>query len=162
VFIESPEIAEYLDVAISGFKKDAKRIKLAINYLLNDMTDSAMRSIQANLFAETIELITNGDISSRGAKDLLVILTKQSSTSQEKMTVKATAEANGLMQKSAASDLIPTIEKVIADNSKVVTEYKGGKIASLQFLIGQAMKATKGAGNPEVVKKLLIEKLSNL
>ena len=48
---------------------------------------------------------------------------------------------------------------VIADNAKAVTEYKSGKAASIQFLIGQAMKATKGAANPEVVKKLLIGKL---
>ena len=57
-------------------------------------------------------------------------------------------------------DLIPAIEKVIADNAGVVAEYKGGKVTSLQFLIGQAMKATKGAGNPEVVRKLLVDRLS--
>jgi aspartyl-tRNA(Asn)/glutamyl-tRNA(Gln) amidotransferase subunit B len=70
------------------------------------------------------------------------------------------AEKHSLIQKSNAADLIPAIEKVLSDNPKVVTEYKAGKTASLQFLIGQAMKATKGAGNPEVVKKLLLEKLS--
>jgi aspartyl-tRNA(Asn)/glutamyl-tRNA(Gln) amidotransferase subunit B len=39
-------------------------------------------------------------------------------------------------------------------------EYKSGKTASLQFLIGQVMKATRGAANPEVAGKLLIERLS--
>ena len=39
-------------------------------------------------------------------------------------------------------------------------EFKAGKQASLQFLIGQAMKATKGSANPEMLKTILLEQLS--
>jgi len=70
------------------------------------------------------------------------------------------AEKHGLIQKSDSSALLPAIEKIITDNVAVVAEYKAGKTASLQFLIGQAMKATKGSANPEMVKKLLVDKLS--
>jgi aspartyl-tRNA(Asn)/glutamyl-tRNA(Gln) amidotransferase subunit B len=48
---------------------------------------------------------------------------------------------------------------IISTNPKVVADYKAGKVALLQFLIGQAMKATKGSANPEMLKKLLLEKL---
>ena len=51
------------------------------------------------------------------------------------------------------------IEKIIADNQKVVADYKAGKEASLQFLIGQGMKATKGSANPEMLKKLIVESI---
>ncbi|MFA6601896.1 MAG: hypothetical protein WCT02_03490 [Candidatus Paceibacterota bacterium] len=51
------------------------------------------------------------------------------------------------------------MEKVLADNSKVVAEYKAGKLASLQFLVGQVMKASKGSANPETAKELLLKKM---
>jgi aspartyl-tRNA(Asn)/glutamyl-tRNA(Gln) amidotransferase subunit B len=164
VFIESPEIAVYFDAVISGFKNDAKRIKLAINYILSEYLGLLKKlgiAIPSKSFAEVIELIASGDISSRGAKDLLSLLINESVASKNGLlSVKSLAEKRGLIQKSDAASLVPAIEKVIADNPKVVAEYKAGKTASLQYLIGQAMKATRGAGNPEVVKKLLLEKLS--
>ena len=44
-------------------------------------------------------------------------------------------------------------------NAKVAAEYKAGKTASLQFLIGQAMKAAKGSANPEILKSIAVELL---
>jgi aspartyl-tRNA(Asn)/glutamyl-tRNA(Gln) amidotransferase subunit B len=69
------------------------------------------------------------------------------------------ANKNGLIQKSDIGSIEPIISEIISTNTKVVDEYKAGKTASLQFLIGQAMKATKGSANPEIIKKILIEKL---
>jgi aspartyl-tRNA(Asn)/glutamyl-tRNA(Gln) amidotransferase subunit B len=56
--------------------------------------------------------------------------------------------------------LEPIIKDIINNNQKVVDEYKAGKQASLQFLIGQAMKQTKGSANPEAIKKLLLDNLA--
>jgi aspartyl-tRNA(Asn)/glutamyl-tRNA(Gln) amidotransferase subunit B len=169
VFVDSPALSAYYESIISGFGSDPKRVKLATNYVLTDygklVKDASASvdrdsefdysaSIPSDSFAELITMVSAGEINSRAAKDILGFLFKDASASP-----KSLAEKHGLIQKSDASDLIPAIEKVIADNAGVVAEYKGGKVASLQFLIGQAMKATKGAGNPEVVKKLLIEKL---
>ncbi len=164
VLIESPELADYYESIVYSFKGDARKNKLATNYLLSDYIGllkvhdhkfDPASAISPSVFAELIEMIASGDVSSRGAKDTINLLIKSPNSS-----AKALAEKHGLIQKSDASDLIPAIEKVLADNAQVVAEYKGGKIASLQYLIGQAMKATKGSGNPEVVKKLLLEKLS--
>ena len=183
VFVESPELGTYFEMIIKGFKTDTKKVKLAINYILTDYlklvkdtedgvdahvhtsidTNSPLastpinaytRHIEPSHFSELIGMIAASDISSRGAKDILALMFKEKGASP-----KVLAEKHGLIQKSNAADLIPAIEKVIADNPTVVAEYKAGKVASLQFLIGQSMKATKGAGNPEVVKKLLVEKL---
>jgi aspartyl-tRNA(Asn)/glutamyl-tRNA(Gln) amidotransferase subunit B len=160
VFVESPELATYYESIISVFNGDAKRVKLATNYLLTDylklIKDSAapLETISPNAFAELVTMIAAGEINSRAAKDILALMFKEKGSS-----AKALADKHGLIQKSDAADLVPIIEKILADNAKAVAEYKAGKIASLQFLTGQAMKATKGAGNPEVVKKLLVEKL---
>ncbi len=145
--------------------QDEKTVRLTINYFLTDYlgilkkehgdTWSAyITTISPAQFAELISLIAAGEVNSRGAKDILGIMFKEKGASPKNL-----ADKHGLIQKSDASDLVPIIEKVLADNQKAVTEYKAGKLASLQFLTGQAMKATKGAGNPEVVKKILLEKL---
>jgi len=165
IMIESLPIAEYFDEMISDLKADKKLIRLAINYLLSDYLGilktrksafDPKTAISPSVFAELIRLVADGIISSRGAKDLVVLLIDSPTTS-----AKILAEKSGLMQKSNVDDLIPAVKKVLADNPSVVTEYKGGKSASLQYLIGQTMKATRGAGNPEVVKKLLLEELTH-
>ncbi len=165
LFVESPLLATYFESIISAYHTDSKKIKLTVNYLLTDylgllkkekvLLDLAPSLIPAPSFAELVTMAAQGDLSSRGAKDILALLLKEKGASP-----RALAEAHSLLQKSDAADLIPIVEKVLADNAAIVTEYKGGKVASLQYLIGQTMKASKGAGNPEMVKKLLIEKLS--
>lgn len=172
VFVDSPALAEYFEEIVGGLAEgDARGIKLATNYVLTDylklikdagkgeVTEgqdsfSALWQVAPSTFTELLGMIMADELSSRGAKDLLTLLFQEKAVS-----AKETAQKHGLLQKSDASDLIPAIEKVLADNAKAVAEYKAGKVASLQFLIGQAMRATKGAGNPDVVKKLLLEKL---
>jgi aspartyl-tRNA(Asn)/glutamyl-tRNA(Gln) amidotransferase subunit B len=167
VFVDSSSLSKYFESIISPFRDDAKKVKLAVNYLLTDYlgllkkegadTDAAAERISSSSFAELVTMIAAGDLSSRGAKDLLVLMLQKENKSA---SPRALADKNGLIQKSDAADISPALDKVIADNAKVVAEYKSGKVASLQFLIGQAMKATKGAANPEVVRKLLTEKLA--
>jgi aspartyl-tRNA(Asn)/glutamyl-tRNA(Gln) amidotransferase subunit B len=52
------------------------------------------------------------------------------------------------------------LEKVIKNNAKAVSDYQSGKKEVLAYLIGQTMKQTKGRANPQIVEKMLIEKLS--
>ena len=187
VFVESPETADYYEQVVNHFAAgDSKSVKLATNYILTDylklvrdsspatspsavapssipatrasdsteITPSLLWNLSPSVFAELIGMINAGELSSRGAKDLLKILFTEKGVSAKK-----TAEAKGLIQKNDPAALIPAIEQVLADNAKAIAEYKAGKVASLQFLIGMAMKATRGAGNPEMIKKIIVEKL---
>jgi aspartyl-tRNA(Asn)/glutamyl-tRNA(Gln) amidotransferase subunit B len=94
-----------------------------------------------------------GELSSRGAKDTLALMFKDGGEP------KAIAEAAGLIQKSDAGALKKIAEEVIAANERVIAEYKAGKEASLQFLVGQGMKASKGSANPGVLAKTFKELL---
>ena len=164
VMIDSPVLATYYQSVISKFGNEAKKIKLATNYLLTDFLgllakenvsiETGLKSVPSNYFGEMINMIASGDLSSAGAKQILSIMKSTPNISPETI-----AKTHNLIQKSDTGTLVPIIEKIVADNGKVVSEYKAGKVASLQFLIGQAMKATKGSANPEMLKKLLIEKL---
>jgi Asp-tRNAAsn/Glu-tRNAGln amidotransferase B subunit (PET112 homolog) len=166
VFVESSDLSAYFESIIGRFPNDSKKIKLVVNYILTDYLGLLKKSGGADLnaaelgkiapvsFAELIEMIAKGEVSSTGGKKILGLLIDEKGVSP-----KTLAERHNLIQKSDAADISPIIEKIIADNAEVAAEYKAGKVASLQFLIGQAMKAAKGSANPEVVKKLLIEKL---
>ena len=172
VFVDSPDLSYYYEAIVHTFKGDDKKIKLATNYLLTDyigllkkqssaeadlvwqQSDQSYGPVGAKLFGEIIDLIANGDLSSRGAKDLITLLVNENISSGN---AKEIAEKHGLIQKSDIGSIKPIIVDIIKNNEKVVAEYKSGKVASLQFLIGQAMKATKGSANPEVIRKLLLE-----
>jgi aspartyl-tRNA(Asn)/glutamyl-tRNA(Gln) amidotransferase subunit B len=72
---------------------------------------------------------------------------------------RAIATGRDLFQKSDADALGAIVGDVLAANPQTVAEYRAGKVASLQFLIGQGMKASKGSANPNVLKTLFEEKL---
>ena len=57
------------------------------------------------------------------------------------------------------TELESVLQEVIKENPQAVADYKKGKTASLQFLLGEAMKKLKGRGNPEVLVKILEKNL---
>jgi aspartyl-tRNA(Asn)/glutamyl-tRNA(Gln) amidotransferase subunit B len=67
---------------------------------------------------------------------------------------KLIALKHGFIQKNDEGELKEIVEKIVAENPKVVEDFKAGKAAALQFLIGQGMKATKGSANPEILKNI--------
>ena len=52
------------------------------------------------------------------------------------------------------------VDKIIANNPQSVVDYKAGKDRALGFLVGQAMKETKGKANPQMLNKMFLEILS--
>jgi aspartyl-tRNA(Asn)/glutamyl-tRNA(Gln) amidotransferase subunit B len=71
----------------------------------------------------------------------------------------AILEREGLKQISDTGALEKIIADVIAANPKQVEQYKGGKTTVINFLVGQAMKATRGQANVAVVTELFKQKL---
>ena len=51
------------------------------------------------------------------------------------------------------------VDTVVAANQKSVDDYKGGKTNALGFLVGQCMKASKGKGNPALMREMLLKYL---
>ena len=89
----------------------------------------------------------------RGAKDLLLHMVERGGDPS------ALAEEFDLFQTSDSGELKDAVKKVLADNESAVQEYKKGKMGALQFLVGQAMRATKGKGNPETIREILQKEL---
>jgi aspartyl-tRNA(Asn)/glutamyl-tRNA(Gln) amidotransferase subunit B len=103
--------------------------------------------------AELISLIEKGTISGTIAKtvfeDMFETGKNPSSIVQEK----------GLTQMSDEGELIAIVKEVLAQNTQSVEDLKAGKDRAFGFLVGQAMKATKGKANPQIINKILKELL---
>jgi aspartyl-tRNA(Asn)/glutamyl-tRNA(Gln) amidotransferase subunit B len=162
IFVRNKAWGDYFESTALVLTEDKKHVAMLSNYMNSDLsalikTNPARwltNPINKNELAALIIMTSKNEVSSRGAKDILKIMFEQGGDP------KVIANEKGLIQKSDEGSLKPIVEKVIANNKKVVDEYKAGKQASLQFLLGQAMKESRGAGNPEVLKKLLIELLA--
>jgi len=151
-------LSKVMDEVIEKSEEDVDIIKTSANYLLSDLVglsggNFSSSQVSSDGLVIMSKMITDGDISSRGAKDMLKIM------HEEGGDPKFIAEENNLLQKSDEGELTAIVEKIISDNPKAVQEYKEGKEASIQFLIGQGMKETKGSANPQVLKKLFVELL---
>ncbi|MBU3668610.1 MAG: Asp-tRNA(Asn)/Glu-tRNA(Gln) amidotransferase subunit GatB [Candidatus Taylorbacteria bacterium] len=153
---------------------ESEKIKLAINYITSDIAGLVKKSvtdkkgepgsyliqISKDAFAEIINMISAGELSSRGAKDLIALYWSVEQVDIDdvsKNTPKQIAEARGMIQKNDPEALKKMIEELFAANPNVIADYKAGKEASIQFFVGQIMKLTKGSVNPQVAKDTILE-----
>jgi aspartyl-tRNA(Asn)/glutamyl-tRNA(Gln) amidotransferase subunit B len=137
--------------------------KLAANWLMGEVSrrlnaqaiEIDASPVTAAQLAAMIRRIADGTISNNGAKQVFDALWAEPSGD-----VDSIIEAKGLKQMSDTGELERIVDEVIAANAKSVEEYRAGKEKAFNALVGQAMKATKGKGNPAQVNELLRKKLA--
>ena len=156
-YIQDPKLALWFEEVAGMLTKST--ITIASNYITSDLLGIHKAQGHTLLpksthFAELIKLTADNKISSRAAKDILAMII------HEDASPLAIATEKDLLQKSDASALTEIAQKIIDANEKVANDYRAGKEASLQFLVGQMMKETKGSANPGVASSLLKELLS--
>jgi aspartyl-tRNA(Asn)/glutamyl-tRNA(Gln) amidotransferase subunit B len=160
LFTKEPQFGDYFDAVCADYK-DVARIKLAANYIANDLVkivrdidrrESELHHelpISVQYFKSIIDMLAENKISSRAGKDLLaaVIL--------ERRDPETIAKERDLFQKSDAGQLDAVIGYIISNNPTVVADFKAGKVAALEFLVGQGMKALRGSANPQMLRELI-------
>ncbi|KND49833.1 MAG: aspartyl/glutamyl-tRNA(Asn/Gln) amidotransferase, B subunit [Parcubacteria bacterium C7867-008] len=149
----------FFDEVIALVKDDTNLRTHAINYFVSDLAGIYANAtsevhVTPESFTKLIRMIAANKLSSRGAKDTLALLAIEGGDPE------VLAQTHNLIQVSDTGALTTAVQEVIAANEAVAAEYRAGKESSLQFLVGQAMKATKGAGNPGLIKELLLAELS--
>jgi len=138
-------------------KERQEIINLSANYLLSDflgLLSEALAEvddtrINAENFAEWVCLTHRGVITSRAAKE---VLKEMWATGKDPSQV---IREKDLVQVLDEGELEKTAQKIISGNGAAVLDYKKGKKASLQFLVGQVMKETRGKANPEKITEIL-------
>jgi aspartyl-tRNA(Asn)/glutamyl-tRNA(Gln) amidotransferase subunit B len=126
-----------------------KLLKLASEF--NTELDSI--KVSPENFAEFINLIDQGTLNMATAGDVLITMFN---TGEDPSNI---IEESDLVRAGTLEDLDLIIDQVLKDNPSQVEQYRTGKIAVLQYLIGQAMKVTKGRASPDLIKETIIIKL---
>jgi aspartyl-tRNA(Asn)/glutamyl-tRNA(Gln) amidotransferase subunit B len=154
-FVYDRELSVWFE-SVAKILADQEKIKTASNYITSDYLGIKKSNPEAKLpsadnFAELIELLAKGDINSRTAKDILLIMATND------QSPRAYAEANDLIQKNDPEALKAVAMEVIEANPVVIEAYKGGKENVLMSLVGQIMKKTNGSANPQMALEILKE-----
>jgi aspartyl-tRNA(Asn)/glutamyl-tRNA(Gln) amidotransferase subunit B len=157
VLTASRSTSEYFETAarVSG------QPKVAANWVMGDLMaelkgagrEIADSPVTAGRLGELVKLIASGELSGKLAKE---VFPKMFATGDPAAAV---MEREGLKQISDTGAVEKIIDDVITANPKQVEQYKGGKSSVINFLVGQAMKATRGQANVAVVTDLLKQKL---
>ena len=157
-------LADYAEAAAvalsSGTAKDVVNWCLGevLGHLNETGLDPAVLPLAPDGLAELVALVADGTISKKQAKDVL-----GECLSEPKRPKQVVAE-RGLVQVSDVGELAAAIDALLAANPADVDEYRAGddKLRKKKrgFFMGELMKATKGQANPQVLNKLLDEKLS--
>ncbi|MDD4661968.1 MAG: Asp-tRNA(Asn)/Glu-tRNA(Gln) amidotransferase subunit GatB [Candidatus Pacebacteria bacterium] len=174
VFIENRDFGEYFEKIATELlnwmqhkKIDQSKyfdlVKLTTNYLTSDLIGLAegkiidfSEKITPENFAEFIVLIFMGEINSKIAK---VVLKDMYDLKKDPSHI---IEDRGLKQIDNEDEVDKIIENVLESNTSAVEDYKNGKVASFQFLIGQIMAKSKGKINPDKAREILSKKLENI
>lgn len=164
-FVFYKGLGDFLDAVAATHVGDTDFMQKAANYIANDLVsiirDAKGRDMEIDNisvispmnFEKIIVMIKDGRISSRVAKDLIV------HTIEESKDPEVIANERGLLMNTSSADLEKVVADILESNPAVVADYKAGKEAALQFLLGQGMRALKGAVDPAQLRAVLIQKI---
>ncbi len=153
IVIAQSAIDKFFLRVVESAQNDAEVVRLAANYLVTDLLPriesvEVLASAYAEHFVSLMQMLKENKITSRVAKDTLLEVAIDGNEPV------ALATSRGLLQNNSEEGLVDVITAVIEANPSVVADYKAGKEASVQFLVGQGMKLSKGSANPKVLLEL--------
>lgn len=159
IITSSRAMAEYFDAVVATGADP----KLAANWIMGDLAknlnedgiDIAKSPVSAERLGKMIGLIMKDTISGKIAKKVF----KEMWTNED--DPEKIVKDKGLVQITDTGAIEAAVDAAIAANPKAVAEYKGGKTKAIGALVGQVMKATRGKANPQMVNKMLAEKLAD-
>ncbi len=154
--------SKYLSDLFEGTKNVCGNSKLSANWILSDVSrilnEKEMEPDQipftADQLGKMIVLIEKGTISSAIGKKVLTELFENPADPEEIVKEK------GWIQISDEGAIKEVVMQVLEANPQSIADFKGGKDKALGFLVGQAMKQTKGKANPQMLNKMFLDELN--
>ena len=154
--------SKYLSNLFEEAEEICKNAKAVANWILSDISrilnEKEMEAEEipftGKALAKLIELIEKGTISSAIGKKVITELFENPKDPEEIIKEK------GWIQISDEGAIKEVVIKVLENNPQSVADYKAGKDKALGFLVGQAMKETKGKANPQMLNKMFLEELN--
>lgn len=160
VLVAERESAVFYETVLDKLANRARDGKMAANWVINELfgrlnkesRDITGSPVNAEQLAAIIDLIGEGTISGKIAKDLFEIVW------QEGGDPRALVESRGMKQVTDLSAIEKVVDDIIAANPDKAAQVKD-KPQSLGWFVGQVMKASGGKANPQSVNDLLKSKL---
>ena len=154
--------SKYLSNLFEGALAICGNAKAVANWILSDISrilnekelEPENVPFTAEQLAKMIELIDKGTISSAIAKKVLTELFENPKDPE------VIIKEKGWIQISDEGAIKEVVMKILENNPQSVADFKGGKDKALGFLVGQAMKETKGKANPQMINKMFLEELN--
>jgi aspartyl-tRNA(Asn)/glutamyl-tRNA(Gln) amidotransferase subunit B len=162
VIVDSPGLADYAERAVAALEAGSPRdvanwVRQEVLGYLNE-ADLSPALLSPEMLAEVVGLVATGTISRNQGKDVL------DESLREQKWPRDIVEARGLAQVSDEAELAAAVDAVLTASASVVDEYRSGdddaKKKKRGFLMGQLMRELKGKGNPQVLNRLLDERLA--
>ena len=146
----------------TGGSKQYDLIKPVANLLINEVSaylnandlKLAATKLTPEHLVELAQLVAEGVISSKQAKEVFARMLETGASPQ------TIIEQEGIRQLSDAAAIDEIASAILEQFSDEVAEYQKGKTSLLAFFVGQAMKATKGQGNPKLINEAFIRLLN--
>jgi aspartyl-tRNA(Asn)/glutamyl-tRNA(Gln) amidotransferase subunit B len=164
VLVNVPGLVDYTATAIASLKSGTAKdvvnwVRQDVLAYLNDTSGLSPALLTPEMLAELVDLVTDGAISRPQAKDVL------DESLREDKWPRDIVEARGIAQVSDEGAIAEVVDDVIAANAGVVAEYRAGdektKKQKQGFLFGQIKRALGGDANPQIITKLLLDRLAS-
>ncbi len=160
VLVAERESADFYETVLATLADKVRDGKLAANWVINELfgrlnkegRDMSASPVSANQLGTIVDLIGEGTISGKIAKDLFEIVW------QEGGDPRALVEARGMKQVTDLGAIEKVVDDIIAANPDKVAQAKA-KPAMIGWFVGQVMKSSGGKANPQAVNDLLKSKL---
>lgn len=164
VLTSSKAMATYYEAVVAAAGKE--NAKAAANWMMGEVSSTLNRAdvdiadspVKAAQLALLLKRIADGTINNKSAKEVFAAMWE--ANSDDASLADAIIEQKDLKQTSDVGALEAIVDEVLAANAKSVEQYRAGKEAAINALIGQTMKASKGKANPAQVTELLKKKLA--
>ena len=158
VITEERETALYYEEASTNRDR-----KLVANWMTVELFGALNKSgktlancpVSPRMLGQLVELISDGTISGRIAKDVFADMFESGKTAQ------TIVDEKGLKQVSDSGAIETLIDQVLTANQDKVDQYRGGKDKLFGFFVGQVMKHSGGQANPGMVNQILRKKLDS-
>lgn len=158
--------SKYLSNLFEDAKEKCGNAKSVANWILSDISrilnENEMEPEEIPFtgveLAKLVELIDNGTISSAiGKKVVEELFTYTKKDMKDPETI---IKEKGWIQISDEGAIKDVVMQILNDNPQSIIDYKAGKDRALGFLVGQAMKQTKGKANPQMLNKMFLDELN--
>jgi aspartyl-tRNA(Asn)/glutamyl-tRNA(Gln) amidotransferase subunit B len=160
VLTDLRETADYFEACLQTHDRPKSIANWIMNTVLADLNERkigiAEFEVGPERLAELVRLVDKGKIGANVGRD---VLQKMVETGADAASV---VKEEGLEQISDEGELDSVVDRVLAENEKMVQDYRGGKQAAIGALMGQVMRLTRGQADPKLANRLLRRKLDAL